>query len=162
MLVPSVILIRWFVFAPTPEGAFYYLYQMKILIVISSLLFVLASCNTPNEEIKKRITNSDSVAVNFFKGDGTMDTVLAVNIVRNKQSIDKLAILIAANTFDGNANCGYDGSLHFFKINKVVQAIDFRMSENDCMVFSFMQFGKRETTVLSAEAKELIFSFKKK
>ncbi len=162
MLVPPVILIRWFVFSPTPKQAFYYLYQMKILMVISSLLFVLASCNKTNEEVKKRIINSDSVAVNFFKGDGTMDTVVAVKIIRDKQTIDKLATFIAEKSGEANNRCGYDGSLHFFKMSRVIQDIDFRMSAEDCMVFSFTQFGKPNATALSKEAKELISSFREK
>ena len=160
MLVPPVILIRWSFFAGR-KNLLYYLYHMKNSVFILSIVCALTACNHPNKEIKERIMNADSVAINYFKGDGTMDTVVAIKIISDKQKIEQLVILIAAQRVEGNYKCGYDGSLHFFKMNKVIQDIDFRMNEEDCMYFSFMRNGKPQATALSKGAKELINSFRK-
>ncbi len=129
--------------------------------MVVGALIALSSCSKSNTEIRKRIANSDSVAINYFKGDGTMDTVVAIEIIRDKQQLEQLANLVAERSVKANYKCGYDGSLHFFKMNKVIQDIDFRMSGDDCMNFSFLQYGKTVATALSPEAKELINSFRK-
>jgi hypothetical protein len=134
---------------------------MKHVLYILIALCTLMACNYPNKEIKERIANSDSMAINYFKGDGTMDTVVAVKIIRDKQNIGQLATFISERSVKGNDKCGYDGSLHFFKMNMVVQDIYFRMNEKECMYFSFLQYGKTQATALSQAAKELIISFRK-
>ena len=134
---------------------------MKNVRLILWTVFALSSCGKSNTEIKKRIANSDSVAINYFKGDGTMDTVVTIKIIRDKQQVEQLANLVAKRSVKANYKCGYDGSLHFFKMNKVIQDINFRMNEDDCMNFSFLQYGKTVATALSPEAKELINSFRK-
>ncbi len=128
---------------------------MKNVIVLS-LFVMLISCKKSNTKIKERIINADSVAINFFKGDGSMDTVVAVRIVRDKKTIEQLSNLIGTSSTELNIKCGYDGSLHFFKQNIVQQDIDFRMNDKDCMCFSFKQNGKLAATILSPEAKELL------
>ena len=110
--------------------------------------------------MKERLISADSVAVNFFAGDGTMDTVVAVRFIRNKEQVAELATLISDHKVKPDFNCGYDGSLHFFKLNKVIQDVYFRMEEKDCMYFTFMQYGKQEASRLSPTAKELIRSVK--
>ena len=129
---------------------------MKNLILLLSLFAILSCCNRKNTKIAERITNGDSVAINFFKGDGSMDTVAAVRIVRDKKTIEQLSNLIGASSTELKLKCGYDGSLHFFKQNKVEQDIYFRMNDKDCMCFSFNQNGKTVATILSPEAKELL------
>ena len=124
-------------------------------------IIIFSACNNSNEKIKERVTNSDSVAINYFKGDGSMDTVVAVKIIRDKKTINKLATLIGAKNSSGNMKCGYDGSLHFFKINRVIQDIDFKMNDANCMHFSFSQEGKLTATRLSPEAKQLLESLRK-
>lgn len=126
-----------------------------------SVVIVFSACNNGNEKIKERVSNSDSVAINYFKGDGSMDTVVAVKIIRDKKTINELANLIAAKNSAGDFKCGYDGSLHFFKMNSVIQDIDFKMNDADCMHFSFSQEGKLTATKLSPEAKLLLESLKK-
>jgi hypothetical protein len=101
------------------------------------------------------------VAINYFKGDGSMDTVIAVRIVRDKKTIEQLSDLIGAASAELNIKCGYDGSLHFFKQNRVEQDIDFRMNDKDCMCFSFKQEGRIIATVLSSDAKELLEAIRK-
>lgn len=135
---------------------------MRMTLFIFGALCVFISCNRSNKEITERLANADSVAINYFKGDGTMDTVITVKILRDKTVADQLATHIGENTSGKNFDkCGYDGSLHFFKMSKVIQDVDFRMNEKDCMYFSFMQEGQRQATVLSPEAKELINSLRK-
>ncbi len=100
------------------------------------------------------------MAINYFKGDGTMDTVIAVKIIADKNKISQLAKM-AAGTIVDNGNCGFDGSLHFFKSNQVIQDISFRMNDAACSQFTFRLDGKVYFTQLNSEAKALITSFKK-
>lgn len=134
---------------------------MKNLIAFFCLLVFFTACKRPNTKIKERISNADSVAINYFKGDGTMDTVIAVKIVQDKKTIGQLSDLINASSAKANIKCGYDGSLHFFKNNMVVQDIDFRMNDMNCMFFTFKQEGMLVATILSPEAKKILESIKK-
>ena len=134
---------------------------MKIGIVFFALLIFFTACKRPNTKIKERISNSDSVAINYFKGDGTMDTVVAVKIVRDKKMISQLSDLISTSSATVNLTCGYDGSLHFFKKDMVVQDIDFRMNDVNCMFFTFKQEGIFVATKLLPEAKVLLGSIRK-
>ena len=135
--------------------------NLGLLILVLPVLFALSSCNKANKRIKERITKSDSVAINYFSGDGTIDTVVAIKVVRDSKKMEQLVNYIAERSEEGNYKCGFDGSLHFFKMNKVIQDIDFRMNEKGCMYFTFVLDGKPQATALSPEAKELISSFRK-
>ena len=64
---------------------------MKKGLIFFGVLITLTSCNKPDKKIKERINNADSLAINYFKGDGTMDAVIAVKIVRDKKIMDQLA-----------------------------------------------------------------------
>lgn len=134
---------------------------MKIFGIFVTLVFILTACNSTNKKIKEKISNSDSIVINYFKGDGTMDTVIAVKIVRDKKQIEQLSNMISATSAKSNLKCGYDGSLHFFKKNLVVQDIDFRMNEPACSYFSFKQEGNIAAATLSPEAKQLLEKIKK-
>jgi hypothetical protein len=74
------------------------------------LLFILFSCSKPSG-IKNVITNADSVAINYFKGDGTADTVTNMVMLKDKNQISKLAGYIETTTTE-DYKCGYDGSIH--------------------------------------------------
>lgn len=134
---------------------------MKQSLLIFSLVLIILSCNQSNELIKEQINHSDSVAINYFKGDGTMDTVVAVKIIKDPKIINQLADFVAQKNSKMNYSCGFDGSLHFFKMNKVIQDINFGMNKSGCSYFSFTLQGKMQSTELSAPAKELILSLKK-
>ena len=67
-----------------------YICGMKNLGLLILVLFALSSCNKVNKEIKERITNSDSVAINYFSGDGTMDTVVAMKVIRDSKKMEQL------------------------------------------------------------------------
>ena len=119
----------------------------------STLLF---SCKN-STGIKEIVSNSDSAAINFYKGDGSMDTVVHVAILRNKKEIADLADFIESGTTE-NFKCGSDGSLHFFKNNAVIIDVDFRMNDAACMHFSFIMNGKIYSTKLSIAAKQFLQS----
>lgn len=129
---------------------------MKKRLIFFWVLITLTACNKPDKKIKERISNADSLAINYFKGDGTMDSVIAVKIVRDKKIMDQFSNLISASSTMANTKCGYDGSLHFFKKDMVVQDIYFRMNDAACMYFTFTQNGIIAATVLSPEAKKLL------
>ena len=125
------------------------------------LVFIISSCNQSNDLIKEQIIHSDSVAINYFKGDGTMDSVVLVKIIKNQKIIDQLTDFVSQNNRKMNYSCGVDGSLHFFKMNKVIQDVNFGMNESGCSYFSFTLQGKIQATELSSGAKELIVSLRK-
>jgi len=132
--------------------------------MLRSLLFLSAaalffSCKN-STGIKEVALDADSAAINFYRGDGSMDTVVHVAILRNKKEIETLADFIESGATE-NFKCGYDGSLHFFKNNAVTRDIDFRMNEADCMHFSFILRGKLYSTKLSSAAKEFLQSINK-
>ncbi|MEP7110840.1 MAG: hypothetical protein ABI760_22790 [Ferruginibacter sp.] len=134
---------------------------MKYFFYILVATCTSIGCNHANKEIKEYLINSDSVAINYYKGDGTMDTVVAVKIIRDRQKVDQLATFISERMVERNYKCGYDGSLHFFKMNKVIRDIDFGMNRDSCMYFYFLQYGKSQASALSEAAKELITSIRK-
>lgn len=90
-----------------------------------------------------------------------MDTVVAVTIIRDRKIIHQLSNFISENKTEMNYACGLDGSLHFFKMNKVVQDINFGMNATGCSYFSFVLNGKSQATSLSVAAKELITAVRK-
>ena len=128
------------------------------LIFISITLFY--SCSKPTG-IKDLVLNSDSTAINFFKGDGSRDTVMKVIILRDKKHLQSLVGFIESErTID--QHCGSDGSLHFFKENIVIEDVSFRMNESNCMQFSFLLNGKLFNTRLSPKAKEFLEALNRK
>ena len=124
-------------------------------------MLIILSCNQSNELIKEQINHSDSVAINYFKGDGTMDTVVAVKIIKDPKIINQLADFVAQKNKNLDYSCGFDGSLHFFKMNKVIQDVNFGINAAGCQYFYFILKGKSQGTELSAAAMELILSLKK-
>ncbi len=134
---------------------------MKNFVVIACAVFFLSACNKNGKALKEKIVNADSVAINFFKGDGTMDTVVTVKIVRDKPSVEKLTNLICSASAALKNNCGYDGSIHYFKKNIVVQDIDFRMNSADCSQFYFLLDGQKVATKLTEDASLFLSGLKK-
>ena len=128
---------------------------MKNIIVFIAVIIFLLACNKTGKQLKEKIANADSVAINYFKGDRTMDTVVEVKIIRDKNTLEQLTNLITANSTAMKNNCGYDGSIHYFKMSRVIQDIDFSMNEDECSLFSFLLNGKKEATKLSADAARL-------
>jgi hypothetical protein len=132
---------------------------MRLLFLSLLITIICFSCTRPTG-IKDLVQSSDSVAINFFKGDGTRDTVVKVMILRDKKQVQDLAGFIESGTIK-NVNCGYDGSIHFFKNNMVVKDIDFKMNDAQCMHFSFVLDKNIYSTKLSAEAKTFLEAVKK-
>lgn len=85
-----------------------------------------------------------------------MDSVAVVKIVKDKKTIEQLMAFVSGRSTANKNFCGYDGSLHFFKNNMVMQDIDFRMNDDDCMLFSFRFRDEAGCSVMSKEAKELL------
>jgi len=131
----------------------------KILTAFLALAF-LASCNDATG-IKDFVAGSDSVAINFYKGDGSMDAVVKVVVLRDSVQVNTLAGFIEAKQTHHN-KCGVDGSLHFFKRDVVLKDVDFRMDEAGCMQFSFFMNGKSYYTELSTKAKGFLSGLKSK
>lgn len=126
--------------------------------IVTAVLFF--SCKQNNTEFKERLTIADSAAINYFKGDGSMDTVILVKIIKDKNTLHQLTNLIADELIEEKPGCGYDGSLHFFKNNMVIQDIYFSMHNTDCSQFSFSFNRERTAAKLSAEAKKLLLNLK--
>ncbi len=122
---------------------------------------ILCACNTTHKKLHEKIAGTDSIAINYFKGDGSMDTVLAVKIIRDKKEVVQLTDLITASSTSLQDDCGYDGSIHFFKNNAVLQDIYFRMQGDRCSQFTFLLNGNRAATALSADAKKMLEEWKK-
>ena len=124
----------------------------NILFIVTVIVFFLTGCTQGNRQLKDRIQNSDSAAINYFNGDGSMDTVVAVKIIRDKKILEQLSNYISAAVTQEKPGCGYDGSIHFFSNNIVIQDIYFRM-QNDCSQFSFSFNRVRGASQLSADAR---------
>ncbi len=121
---------------------------------------MLFSCTKPTG-IKEVITGADSVAINYFKGDGTADTVINMIMLKDKSQISKLADYVEAGNTD-NSKCGYNGSIHIFKRDAVIQDIDFSFYNVQCIHFSFLLNNNLFNTQLSAEALQFLKSVNKK
>lgn len=133
---------------------------MRATFIIIFTAIVFLSCKHSNEALKERLIVSDSVAINYFKGDGTMDTVVTVRIIRDKNTMEQLSNFVSADIIKEKANCGFDGSLHFFKADMVIQDIYFRMNSDDCSQFTFSFNKERTASQLSADAKKLLLQLK--
>jgi hypothetical protein len=132
--------------------------KTSLIIILAAGLFF--SCKHSNKELKERLTLTDSAAVNYFKGDGSMDTVVLVKIIKDKNMLNQLNSFITEDIIKEKINCGYDGSLHFFKNNMVVEDIYFRMDNDGCSQFTFSFQGVRSAARLSGEAKKLLLYLK--
>lgn len=131
---------------------------MKYLL-IAFILVSTTACKQSVTKLHAKIVDSDSMAINWFKGDGSMDTVVAVKIIKDKSAINKLAKLAGGYTASGKY-CGLDGSLHFFKMDKVIQDIEFKINDEKCSYFTFRLEGQAYATELNAEAKKLLLGMR--
>jgi hypothetical protein len=120
----------------------------------------LFSCNKPTG-IKDVIAGADSVAINFFKGDGTADSVTNMVMLKDKNQFSQLANFVEGDK-TAASKCGFDGSIHIFKRDLVLQDIDFSFNNAECMHFSFILNSKAFNTQLSPEALQFIKSLNKK
>jgi len=120
----------------------------------------LFSCSKPTG-IKEAIVNADSVAINFFKGDGTAEVVTNMVMLKDKGRISQLANF-AESGKAAQYQCGFDGSIHIFKRDAVLQDIDFSINNAACMHFSFLLNNTIYRTKLSPEALQFIKSLNKK
>jgi hypothetical protein len=133
-----------------------YIYIMKMVVSLLMLCLLGMSCSKRADMLYEKITGSDSAAINYFTGDGAMDTVLKVKIIRDKKLLEQLAQSLSAKITTQAATCGADGSVHFFKFNKVIQDIHFRLGKNECLQCTFTLDGKRWCTQPAANLAELL------
>lgn len=84
-----------------------------------------------------------------------------VRVVTDKKMMGDISTFVSESSAKPGKSCGYDGSLHFFKHNVVVQDIDFRMNDSTCMFFTFKQDGQPAATVLSDDARRLLRMIRK-
>lgn len=135
---------------------------MKIFSLLIFIAAIISSCNQSAKKLQENVADADSVAINYFKGDGTMNTVTAVKIIRDKKSIDKLTGFIAGSSGLAKSNCGYDGSIHFFKNDRVIQDVFFNTNNEECRQFVFVSDGNKAATSLPVEAKDFLSALKNK
>ncbi len=135
---------------------------MKNVITLAIIVIALSSCHHSDKQLKIKISNADSVAINYFTGDGKIDSVTRVKIIRDKNTMEQLADFTSASLTDIKENCGYDGTIHFYKNDNVVQDIRFRMNDEKCMQFTYAEDGNIVATKLSQQAKELLEAINKK
>ncbi|MFM2358366.1 MAG: hypothetical protein RLY16_359 [Bacteroidota bacterium] len=131
---------------------------LPVIIVIST---VFISCKQQHVALNDKIKGSDSVAINFFKGDGTMDSVQKVVIVRDAATINRLTALIAADQQKLQKDAGNDASLHFFKMNRVVQDVYYSAHQPNSSQFTFRLQNGYEATSVSKEVKALLDTLRK-
>lgn len=162
MLSHPVVLSGWYFFIGTPLfGSIFgpnFLYMKRWLIM--ALCWALVACNQPHKAFLEKVAGADSVAINYFRGDGRQDTVVAVRLVSNQQQVQQLTTFIGGSSAE-LYKCGYDGSLHYFKRGAVLQDVNFRMNDAQCMHFAFVLDGRLHSTRLSAAARQLLESLKK-
>lgn len=132
---------------------------MKHCIIILLLGISLSACNKTGKALKEKVSGADSVAINYFKGDGTMDSVVAVKIVRDAKLIEAITEMSGSRASKNVNTCGADGSMHFFKMNKVIQDIDFRLGD-DCSQLAYSFMGAWYTAALHNDAKQLLLGLK--
>ena len=123
---------------------------------------VFSSCGHHEKELESRIIHPDSIAINYFTGDGKMDSVTSVAIVHDSTAINQLVSEIVSSKRVTKSDCGYDGSLHFFKRDTVVQDIPFRMNNPSCMQLVFRENQNPVALLLSEKAKELLLNMQQK
>jgi len=139
---------------------FWLKYNGMKTVFIGMLALAFVACKQSNKAIITKVANADSIAINYFTGDGRVDSVVTVKIIKDKQQITQLTSFIGGASTEPY-KCGYDGSLHYFSNGAVLQDVDFRMTDAQCMHFSFMLDGQLYSTVLSPEARQLLESIKK-
>jgi hypothetical protein len=135
---------------------------MKIFATLVIITFIAISCNNVHQPTRTLLNNTDSIAINFFTGDGKMDSVTAVSIIKDKVTIENIVQQATASIFTNKKTCGYDGSLHFFKSNRVVLDIWFKKNDPTCNAFEFTYNGKLVHTTLTSEMATMLHSFQKK
>jgi hypothetical protein len=121
-----------------------------------AIIILLTACHSYNKQLKTVVENADSIAINYYRGNGTDDTVMSVIIIRDEQQIDQLVRYVSEDGPVGPDSCGVDGAIYFFKNDSVVQRVDFALSRSTCNYFSYEQNGKNVCTLYSDSAKTLL------
>jgi len=91
-----------------------------------------------------------------------MDTVTAVKIIRDKKTIDEIAGMIAASSASIKDKCTFDGSIHFFKSDRVIQDVFFNSSSKECRQFQFRLNDQHAAAELDDNARDYLSVLKNK
>lgn len=129
---------------------------MKLLVCCLALALIIGSCQYKNTALQERLEQADSAAINFFKGDGSMDTVVAVRIIRDKAQLIQLSQFLSEKSVSEKPSCGEDASIHYFKGGVVMQDVYIGSKRNNCNRCFFVLNGERQNTELSSEARTFI------
>ncbi len=133
---------------------------MKYIILVLLVSIISSACTDPAKQFIDKYAGADSIVINFFKANGQMDTVTAVKIIRDKKSIEEITAMIAAGPASVNNKCIHQGSIHFFKNDRVVQDVFFSSSNEACRQFLFRLNGKDAATELDDKAKAYLLRLK--
>lgn len=126
---------------------------MKWFVCCLVLVLITESCQYKNTGLQQRLEQADSAAINFFKGDGSMDTVVAVRIIRDKAQLTQLNQFLSEKSVTVTAGCGEDASVHYFKGGVVMQDVYIGSQRNNCNRCYFVLNGERQSTQLSNDAR---------
>ncbi|HMO62089.1 MAG TPA: hypothetical protein PKC39_07560 [Ferruginibacter sp.] len=129
---------------------------MKMIACLTFIACLAAGCSRSDKALHTLLSGADSVAINYFKGNGLMDTVVAIKIIRNPEEVQQLAAFISMDVRRQNKTCGYDGSVHFFKNNMVLQDVYYRVNDAGCMFFWLTLNGRAMQCRLDEGARQLL------
>lgn len=112
--------------------------------------WLLASCSRSDTAWRERMVQIDSVAINFFPGDGTMDSVTKVMVVRDTATIDSIRKwMTAEKSSKPSKPCGPQASFHFFAMGKVMH--DAEVTTSDCGLIQYRWQGQTYFNKLPGE-----------
>lgn len=131
---------------------------MTRLFFAAASLLAFASCSGPDKILQDRLTQVDSVAINFFSGDGSMDTVVGVTILRDRKEIDSLVKEAAQASIQVDKPCAPQASMHFFSRGQVIQ--DLEVGIAGCDHLSYLHQGKRRTTSIGQSLQNRLINWR--
>ncbi len=124
---------------------------MRILVLL--LAVCLCACN--QSELKKILSGSDSLVINF-SAPGS-DTIIKTVSTTEKNAIRQLTDFADGKTIE-QLKCGYDGNLVFYSKGEMILPVLFKYKKEDCRYFLFELGGKGMSTRLSNEAADFLQS----
>ena len=145
-----------FLFNGIDGCTFYFILQQRDSMRLLSLVFILffAAC-TQNSEVKKKLSGTDSLVVNFYAPQS--DSIIKSVATAEKKAIRRLSDFVSTKE-TSLFKCGYDGNLHFFEKGKMVSDVSFKYSDESCRHFVLDVEGKLTGTTMSTEAADFLKS----
>ena len=113
--------------------------------LVTLVVYFFSSCAQPDKAWRERLVNIDSVAINFFAGNGSMDSVVGVTVVRDAATIDSIRQWITAEQAKpSNEPCGPQASMHFFGMGKVMHDAEWGIAS--CGLVQYRWQGQTQYT----------------